>query len=111
MDHKGLFGNKEIKSILVMSHLLNVYALLNRSKVSTLKSMCMKKLTEKQKTMIITHYKNQLPDVYDIILKKIKHNFNHVLFDIKWLGRSIRKNNVSHLILKFPDSFTNKNVE
>ena len=76
--------------------------------VLSLKHLSLKKLTQQQKTKIVSDYSNQYPEITEKILLPIKMDYERVLFNIVWVRVAIRKNTVSSLISKFPNIFVYK---
>lgn len=100
-----------LKAIVAASYFSKLYPMVTQDRVPSLKEMCTLKLTPRQQTIIVGEYEEQYPQVVKKIKDEVKSNYNRVIFDINWFRGPIKRNTVSTLIKKFPDSFktpTNK---
>lgn len=113
-ENENLFDydyNHFMKCLMAASWMSKMYPMeAEEDKVPSLESLCIKNLTDSQKTFLVARYSEQLPFITKNIIKETKMDYDRVVFDIQWMRSAIPQNTVSSLKERLPMMFKTGDV-
>jgi len=98
--------NHFMKCLIAAAWMSKRYPILSSEpNVKSLQNLAIEKLTNTQKTYLVSECSSQFPYIVEQIMKETRMNYDRVVFDIQWMRKAIRQNTVSSLVERCPMIF------